>query len=165
MAALVPVSVCHSGSASIVLPKAPAPEAACYNRGVNHRGIIASLAKSVGVPKRRIGCKYGSNGEALELDLRGLALTELPGELAQLTTLRSLDLGHNQLTELPGNLRRLSNLEVLDLWLNRFTEVPDVVASLRRLQVLSLRCNRIPRLSPVIRKLKQLGCRSYTDAI
>ena len=52
---------------------------------------------------------------ATVLDLSDNRLTELPGELGQLTNLTRLDLSHNQLTELPGELGQLTNLTRLGL--------------------------------------------------
>ncbi|MBF2095391.1 MAG: leucine-rich repeat domain-containing protein, partial [Synechococcales cyanobacterium K44_A2020_017] len=67
---------------------------------------------------------------AINLDLSGLDLTELPEAIASLTQLKLLHLSRNQLTELPEAIASLTQLERLDLSRNRLTELSEAIASL-----------------------------------
>ena len=67
----------------------------------------------------------------------------IPGELGNLSNLKSLDLSHNRLTEIPGELGSLSNLESLDLSHNRLTEIPGELGSLSNLESLYLSRNEL----------------------
>ena len=75
---------------------------------------------------------------ATELDLRSMALTELPESIGQLTQLKKLDLSwgykdekqKNQLTALPDSLGQLTQLTSLNLSNNQLTALPDSLAAL-----------------------------------
>jgi internalin A len=100
-----------------------------------------------------------------ELDLAGLGLTELPGEIGRCTQLETLVLGKwdrekkgkrgiegyefednrlvpivsgNKLKDLPAELANLVNLRKLDLSGNPWEKLPDVVLQLRQLEQLKL---------------------------
>ena len=60
-------------------------------------------------------------------DLHYLHLTHLPVEVAQFTSLTSLNLHTNQLQDLPDALAELKNLKNLNLSGNQFTHVPKVL--------------------------------------
>jgi len=64
------------------------------------------------------------------LGLHSNRLTHLPGEIGQLSQLRTLDLGSNQLTHLPEELGHLSRLQLLALHNNPDLQIPppDVIA-------------------------------------
>ena len=52
---------------------------------------------------------------AEKLDLSNKNLTEIPPEIAQLTSLQILDLNNNQISEIPEALAHLTSLQVLVL--------------------------------------------------
>ena len=58
---------------------------------------------------------------AVELDLSGIELWDLPYTILQLTELQSLNLSNNRLTKLLNSLYRLTQLQSLDLHNNRLT--------------------------------------------
>jgi len=68
-------------------------------------------------------------------------LTELPAEIGNLTSLRSLFLGDNQLTELPPEIGNLTSLKSLSLYRNQLTELPPEIGDLAGLE-------RLLRLTP-----------------
>ena len=73
-----------------------------------------------------------------ELDLSGLALTDIPGNLSQLSFLEVLDLGSNKLHTFPSDVLSLSNLRELFLNDNPIQNVPDNVYLLSKLEILDL---------------------------
>ena len=99
---------------------------------------------------------------ATELDLRDMALTELPESIGQLKQLRKLDLGHdygkdekdkNQLTALPPSLGQLTQLTALDLSDNQLTTLPDSLGQLTQLTELNLSNNQLVMLPEQIGNL------------
>ena len=70
---------------------------------------------------------------------------EIPAELANLSNLKSLDLGDNQLSgEIPAELGNLPNLEDLDLSDNQLSgEIPAELANLSNLEDLGLSDNQL----------------------
>jgi Leucine-rich repeat (LRR) protein len=91
-----------------------------------------------------------------ELDLSDLALTELPSELAQATSLQRLFLAENLLTTLPTWLRQLSSLQGLYLSGNQFTALPAEVGQLATLQYLFLSENQLTTLPAELGQLTNL---------
>ncbi|PID58617.1 GTPase [candidate division KSB3 bacterium] len=96
-----------------------------------------------------------ANGR-IYLDLSGKQLTELPPEIANLSTLERLDLRENQLTALPPEFGQLSALQVLDLRQNQLTALPPEFGQLSALQVLDLRQNQLTALPPELGQLRAL---------
>ncbi len=76
-----------------------------------------------------------------ELDLSGRNLTEIPPEIAHLTSLKSLSLSDNQISEIPEALAYLTSLRFLYLNNNQISEIPEALAQLTSLQVLNLNNN------------------------
>ena len=70
---------------------------------------------------------------------------EIPAELANLSNLKSLDLGDNQLSgEIPAELANLSNLKSLDLGDNQLSgEIPAELGNLPNLEDLNLSDNQL----------------------
>ncbi|WP_445633307.1 hypothetical protein NSTC745_04956 [Nostoc sp. DSM 114161] len=93
---------------------------------------------------------------AIELDLSGLELTEVPEAIASLTQLQTLNLTRNQLTALPEAIASLTQLQQLDLSRNQLTALPEAIASLTQLQVLDLCFNQLTQLPEAIASLTQL---------
>ena len=83
-------------------------------------------------------------------------LTELPAEIGNLTSLRSLFLGDNQLTELPPEIGNLTSLKSLSLYRNQLTELPPEIGNLTSLTGLSLYRNQLTELPPEIGDLAGL---------
>ena len=102
-------------------------------------------------------------GESLSLDLSGLALTQLPSSLNQLTQLQELDLSYNQLTTLPDWIGQLTQLrESLNLSGNQLTTLPDSLGQLTQLRGLWLGRNQLTMLPNSFGQLSQLQQLSLT---
>jgi Leucine-rich repeat (LRR) protein len=80
----------------------------------------------------------------------------LPPEIAQLTSLESLELGFNSLTALPPEIAQLTNLQDLSLTRNSLAELPLVVTQLANLRRLFLGYNNLTVLPPEIAQLTNL---------
>jgi internalin A len=94
--------------------------------------------------------------DAVELNLSGLELTEIPELIAQLTNLKTLFLFNNQLTSLPNSIAQLKNLKTLFLHINKLTSLPDVITQLKNLQELYIHENKLTSLPDEIAQLKNL---------
>ncbi|TRV14479.1 MAG: leucine-rich repeat domain-containing protein [Microcystis wesenbergii Mw_MB_S_20031200_S109] len=99
---------------------------------------------------------------AWELDLSNKNLTEIPPEIAQLTSLPRLDLGHNQIREIPEALAQLTSLQGLYLNNNQIRKIPGALAQLTSLRFLllsnnpgDLRRNNIPARQSLCRRIRQ----------
>ncbi len=93
---------------------------------------------------------------AIELDLSGLGLIEVPDEIAQFTNLQKLDLGNNQLTSLPDTIAQLTNLQRLTLSNNQLISLPDAIFQLTNLQKLDLDNTQLTSLPDTIAQLTNL---------
>jgi internalin A len=93
---------------------------------------------------------------ARELALSGRNLTEIPPEIAQLTSLQSLDLSYNQISEIPEALAQLTSLQVLYLHNNQIREIPEALAQLTSLQSLDLSYNQISEIPEALAQLTSL---------
>ena len=92
------------------------------------------------------GVTTDSQGRVTELNLTSNQLKgEIPPELADLTSLKSLALGRNELTgPIPTWLGSLTNLEAMYLWENELTgTIPAELSSLTKLQGLALSDNQL----------------------
>jgi Leucine-rich repeat (LRR) protein len=87
---------------------------------------------------------------AIELDLSGLELRNLPYALHQLTQLQALNLSNNQLTTLLNSLGRLTELQSLDLHNNRLTVLPHFLGRLTQLHSLDRRNNALSDPPPEV---------------
>ncbi len=93
---------------------------------------------------------------AVELDLSGLDLTEVPEAIAQLTNLKSLVLDNNELTSLPDAIAQLTNLKSLDIENNQLTNLPKSIVQLTNLQELYVCDNQLTSLPEEIAQLINL---------
>ncbi|MFN8496069.1 MAG: COR domain-containing protein [Caldilineaceae bacterium] len=122
------------------------------------RERLAHFVELIGAEPREAVFDEGDN--LIELNLAGLNLTNLPGEiaaeLAQLINLRLLDLYNNQLTSLPVELAQLTNLQLLDLDTNQLTSIPIEFAQLTNLQELYLRNNQFTSIPLELAQLTSL---------
>ena len=64
------------------------------------------------------------------LNLSNKNLTEIPPEIAQLTSLLKLNLSFNQIREIPEALVHLTSLQYLYLSNNQIREIPEALRSL-----------------------------------
>ncbi|MFN6537482.1 MAG: COR domain-containing protein [Nostoc sp. EkiNYC01] len=71
--------------------------------------------------------QQAATDEVTQLDLSGKGLTTLPGEIGQLSKLRSLDLSINQLSTLPAEIGQLINLSQLELSQNLLEPLPPEI--------------------------------------
>ncbi|MCZ8066992.1 MAG: leucine-rich repeat domain-containing protein [Microcystis sp. LE17-20D] len=91
-----------------------------------------------------------------KLDLSGGNLTEIPPEIAQLTSLQILFLNNNQISEIPEALAQLTSLQELNLSINRIRGIPEALAQLTSLQSLDLRNNQISEIPEALAQLTSL---------
>ncbi len=88
----------------------------------------------------------------------------LPGEVRQLSNLRTLDLSNNNFSGVPAEIGQLSNLEVLNLSSNPLTGLPHELGNLKKLQILDLReTNYSQQDLEVIRTNLSANVVIYTD--
>ena len=92
-----------------------------------------------------------------ELDLSGMGLLELSELIGQLTNLTSLNLKNNQLTALPEAIGQLTNLTSLDLSANQLTLLPEAIGQLTNLTYLALSSNQLTALPESIGQLINLS--------
>ena len=110
------------------------------------------------------GVRTGDDGRVIELRLPASNLVgSIPVELADLTSLETLDLERNGLTgRIPPEFGMLSNLRIVNLDVNDLTGgIPSELGGLSNLEVLRLRRNDltgpVPHELASLRNLTQLG--------
>ncbi|WP_081336246.1 COR domain-containing protein [Mycobacteroides chelonae] len=86
----------------------------------------------------------------------GNALSHLPEQLGNLSSLEELDLGNVGLRELPKTLGELSSLVHLDLNGNQLAHLPDELAKLRSLRSLNVSDNALTQLPANLGELDSL---------
>ncbi|WP_375327919.1 COR domain-containing protein [Microcystis sp. BLCC-F210] len=91
-----------------------------------------------------------------KLDLSIKNLTEIPPEIADLTSLQLLNLSFNQISEIPEALAQLTSLQVLNLNNNQIREIPEALAQLTSLQRLYLNNNQIREIPEALAQLTSL---------
>ncbi|MBE9092012.1 leucine-rich repeat domain-containing protein [Microcystis aeruginosa LEGE 11464] len=91
-----------------------------------------------------------------ELDLSIKNLTEIPPEIADLTSLQGLFLDNNQISEIREALAQLTSLQVLNLNNNQISEIPEALAHLTSLQELDLSINQISEIPEALAQLTSL---------
>jgi internalin A len=98
-----------------------------------------------------------------ELDLAGLGLEELPGEIGRLIQLETLNLSSNQIAVIPDAIAQLTNLTDLDLSDNRIVLIPEAIAQLTNLHSLYLSDNQIAVIPEAIAQLTNLTDLDLSD--
>jgi hypothetical protein len=96
---------------------------------------------------------------AINLDLNGFNLTELPESLSNLTLLQSLTLGNNNLTtlsEAQSLFITLTQLQSLNLRFNQLGTLPDWLGNLTQLSALDISGNGLTKLPDFLNNLVQL---------
>ena len=83
------------------------------------------MAKSLAYQEAKKLIEEARREGETELDLSGMALTEVPEEIAQLSNLQMLYLQNNQLTRIPEVIAQLSQLKGLSLYHNQIKEIPE----------------------------------------
>ena len=101
--------------------------------------------------------------EALELDLSGMELTELPAEIGQLISLTELFLFENSLSSLPPEIGQLTNLTCLSLFENSLSSLLPEIGQLTNLTELDFRENSLSILPPEIGQLTNLAYLSFDN--
>src|SRR6266566_2814452 len=122
--------------------------------------IVAIITEMIGADPTSL--TYDDDNRLIKLGLSGLALTQLPPELWQLTNLQELYLNENQLIRLPPEIGKLSNLRELELRGNQLNELPAELWQLTTLQWINLHSNQLSQLPPEIGKLANLQRLSLT---
>src|SRR6266568_1295657 len=106
--------------------------------------IVAVITEKIGATPSVLA--YDDDKRLIKLGLSGLALTQLPPELWQLTCLQELWLENNQLSKLPPELWQLTNLQVLRLNGNHLSWLPPEIVQLSNLEELYLYENQLSEL-------------------
>lgn len=83
-------------------------------------------------------------------------LSSLPEEIAELTHLESLDVGHNKIATWPPEISKIKSLRELDISSNLLMELPPELTDLPNLVELDISMNEINEIPPWIRELGQL---------
>ncbi|XP_071204293.1 leucine-rich repeat-containing protein 47-like isoform X1 [Salvelinus alpinus] len=74
------------------------------------------------------------------------SLTEIHGDIKNLTTLTSLIVCRNKLSSIPKTIGHLKSLKVLDISVNNLNALPDEITQLSELNTLNVSCNNIESL-------------------
>eukprot|EP00063_Salmo_salar_P016076 XP_013990911.1 PREDICTED: leucine-rich repeat-containing protein 47 [Salmo salar] len=74
------------------------------------------------------------------------SLTEIHGDIKNLTTLTSLIVCRNKLSSIPKTIGNLKLLKVLDISVNNLKALPDEITQLSELNTLNVSCNNIESL-------------------
>src|SRR5947209_14278051 len=90
--------------------------------------IVAVIIEKIGSAPTEL--TYDDDKRLIKLGLSGLALTQLPSELRQLTNLQILYLDQNQLSQLPSEIGQLTNLQELNLYQNQLNQIPSEIGQL-----------------------------------
>ncbi len=86
-----------------------------------------------------------------KIDLSNKGITELPDEIGELTSLKSLNISYNNISEIPNSICKLVNLEELFLVRNNVSKLPANFSMLSKLKVLDVSNN------PLVKLPKELG--------
>jgi internalin A len=92
--------------------------------------------------------KKAKETQATELDLLNLGLTELPGEIAGLTDLISLNFSFNKVSDL-APITGMENLGILNFSLNYISDLTPI-AEMKNLTILHFPRNQVKDISPII---------------
>lgn len=90
------------------------------------------------------------------LSLKEMWLEELPQEIAQLASLKTLNINHNSLAVLPDWITNLGNLQSINLWGNSLATLPENIGALKKLKKLQLEGNNIEKLPESLGDLSNL---------
>src|SRR6266487_1297859 len=116
--------------------------------------IVAIITEMIGADPTEL--TYDDDNRLIKLGLSGLALTQLPPELWQLTNLQELYLENNQLSQLPPEIGQLTNLQTLVIHHNQLSQLPLELGQLTNLQRLDLDNNQLSQLPAEIGQLSNL---------
>ena len=90
------------------------------------------------------------------MDLSDMNLTEVPKEIENLTSLKTLYLFKNKLMKVPKEIENLTSLKTLSLRDNKLTEIPQQIYNLINLEVLYLHNNKLTEIPKEIYNLINL---------
>ncbi|PYQ42395.1 MAG: hypothetical protein DMF77_13025 [Acidobacteria bacterium] len=124
-------------------------------RGIGSSEIPTRLPDDVGA--------YAEGDAVVALSARRAGLESVPGSLAELADLESLDLTGNRLTSLPSSIGGITRLRRLHLDGNQLASLPEEVVALARLEELHLDGNPLARLPDGLGRLQAL--RTLSDAL
>lgn len=83
-------------------------------------------------------------------------LKKLPGDIGKLTALRELRLANNSLSNLPDEMANLTSLIFLDLGSNGMSALPPVIGQIKSLEKIDIRYNAIEVFPEVLYELPNL---------
>ncbi|KAG8550012.1 hypothetical protein GDO81_029556, partial [Engystomops pustulosus] len=110
----------------------------------NNRLDEASLPKDMGALRLEV------------VNFSGNQFEELPGQLLQMPTLKTLSMGGNRLKSIPSEIENIPDLEFLYLGGNFISYIPPEIANLPHLSYLVLCDNRIQSVPPQLAQLHSL---------
>ncbi len=96
------------------------------------------------------------NKSIVQITLKDQGLKEIPISLANLLSLKSIDVSFNQIKTIPKIITNIEVLEYLDLNFNSLQELPESIGNLKNLKNLYLRGNKLTRIPDSIIKLEFL---------
>ena len=104
--------------------------------------------------KRKIEDAWRSR--AVQLNLNGMELTELPNSLWELTKLQSLELSQNKLMVLPDAIEKLTNLRELSIYDGVLRSIPTSIKKLQNLKHIGIGNNELEEFPEGIKYLNGL---------
>src|SRR6266487_370664 len=120
--------------------------------------IVAVIIEKIGAAPTEL--TYDDDNRLIKLGLSGLALTQLPPELWQFTSLQELYLDNNQLSQLPPEIGQLTNLQMLWLDENKLSKLPPEIGqmtSLQKLYLNNIQLSQLPNELWLLSNLQQLS--------
>ncbi|XP_037628122.1 leucine-rich repeat-containing protein 47 [Sebastes umbrosus] len=90
------------------------------------------------------------------------SLTEIHGDIQNLTNLQSLILCRNKLSSVPDVLGKLKSLKVLDLSVNNLSVLPEGITHLKELKTLNVSCNKLEVLPEGLSQCTKLSTLSIS---
>ena len=85
------------------------------------------------------------------------SIVKIPNSIADLDSLRWLELQNNQIQTIPGYIGSLEVLEYFTIFQNNITELPPQIGSLLNLEVLKISENQLESIHPNIGQLNNLN--------
>jgi len=91
-----------------------------------------------------------------QLIINNSSLKEIPNNILNLISLKTLDLRTNNIEVIPPEIQNLSRLEELHIKDNKIKELPNELFNLKKLKILNLHTNHIEVIPPDIQNLSKL---------
>ncbi|WP_396637776.1 leucine-rich repeat domain-containing protein [Maribacter sp. R77961] len=119
--------------------------------------LVTEYDKINEIPK-----EIGELSSLKSLHLEGVSLNSVPSEIGELTKLERLTFHTTGIKTIPSEIGKLANLETLDLTNNRITAIPPEIGQLTNLEILRLHTNQLTTIPPEIGQLTNLEILTLT---